>query len=135
MQATYRDHFPIGEATFWRDIFFSTAFQQRMYREALGCTVVDIVDQSGDAVSGLVLSVLAGVAEFERDLIRERTRAGLQRAVRAGKQLGRPPEKELDAAEIRQLRAEGKQWKEIAAELGTTVGAAKWKLATSEGRR
>lgn len=36
------------------------------------------------------MSVIAAVAEFERDLLVERTQAGLDRAKAAGKALGRP---------------------------------------------
>lgn len=39
----------------------------------------------------LLISMLAAVAEMERDLLIERTQAGLTRAREAGKQLGRPP--------------------------------------------
>ena len=39
----------------------------------------------------LMLSMLAAVAEMERDLLVERTQAGLARAKAAGKTLGRPP--------------------------------------------
>src|SRR6266481_1430946 len=38
----------------------------------------------------LIMTVLAGIAEFERDLIRERTSAGRQAARRRGIYLGRP---------------------------------------------
>jgi DNA invertase Pin-like site-specific DNA recombinase len=56
-----------------------------------------------------VLAPLAAVAEDERDRLRERTRAGMQAARRAGKHVGRPctltPEK-LDME--RRLIEEGK---------------------------
>lgn len=39
----------------------------------------------------LMLTVLGGLAEFERSLIKERTTEGRTRAVRAGKRLGRRP--------------------------------------------
>lgn len=42
------------------------------------------------AAGKMVMSVLAAVAEFERDLIVERTQAGLTRAKGEGKTLGRP---------------------------------------------
>lgn len=45
----------------------------------------------GDAVSRLLMTVLAAVAEFERDLIRDRTRLGLAAARRRGVRLGRRP--------------------------------------------
>ena len=39
----------------------------------------------------LVFTVLAAVAEMERELIRERVKAGLEQARARGKRLGRPP--------------------------------------------
>ena len=48
---------------------------------------VDLTSSSGK----MTMSVIAAVAEFERDLLVERTQAGLSRAKRSGKRLGRPP--------------------------------------------
>ena len=41
----------------------------------------------------LIRQVLGAVAQFERELISERTKAGLRRARAEGKRLGRPPKK------------------------------------------
>jgi len=49
------------------------------------------VHPKGDPVSSLLLTVLAAVAEFEREQISERTILGLDGARRKGKRLGRPP--------------------------------------------
>ena len=61
--------------------------------EASGCSVrvlqlgdLDLTSSAGK----LVLSTLAAVAEMERDLLVERTRAGLARAKKDGQKLGRP---------------------------------------------
>lgn len=43
------------------------------------------------AAGRMTMGVIAAVAEFERDLLVERTHAGLERARSAGKALGRPP--------------------------------------------
>lgn len=75
------------------------------------------VKPEGDAMSKLMLTVLAAVAEFERDLIRDRTRLGLQRAKARGKTLGRP-RRALDLDRVRALRAEGLSFKRVGAELG-----------------
>lgn len=48
--------------------------------------VTDLTSPAGK----LLLSMLAAVAEMERDLLVERTQAGLQRAKAEGKSLGRP---------------------------------------------
>lgn len=47
---------------------------------------VDLTSPAGKMTMG----VIAAVAEFERDLLIERTQAGLQRAKATGKALGRP---------------------------------------------
>jgi putative DNA-invertase from lambdoid prophage Rac len=51
--------------------------------------------------------VIGSVAEFERDIIRERVRTGLENGRRKGKRLGRP---EISAAlfeKAKRLREEG----------------------------
>jgi DNA invertase Pin-like site-specific DNA recombinase len=45
---------------------------------------------TGDASGQLVLTVLAGVAQLERDLISERTKMGLRAAKARGEKVGRP---------------------------------------------
>jgi DNA invertase Pin-like site-specific DNA recombinase len=51
----------------------------------------------------LVFHMLGAISEFERELIRERTRAGLVEAKRQGKQGGRP--KAMSATETREASA------------------------------
>jgi DNA invertase Pin-like site-specific DNA recombinase len=41
-------------------------------------------------VGRLMLTIMGGIAEFERSLIRSRTEAGIERAKRLGKKFGRP---------------------------------------------
>ncbi len=48
---------------------------------------VDLTSPAGK----MTMQVIAAVAEFERDLLIERTQSGLQRARAAGKRLGRRP--------------------------------------------
>lgn len=60
---------------------------------ALGCGVVVLQLGALDLTSPagkLMLTMLAAVAEMERDLLVERTQAGLRRAQAEGKTLGRP---------------------------------------------
>jgi DNA invertase Pin-like site-specific DNA recombinase len=51
-----------------------------------------------------MLTILAGVATWEREIMLERQREGIAKAKAAGKYKGRPPS--LDAAEIKRLSAE-----------------------------
>jgi len=61
---------------------------------ATGCGFKSLGDQWADTTSAhgrLMLTVLAGIAEFERELIRQRTGDGRTRAKAEGRHLGRFP--------------------------------------------
>jgi DNA invertase Pin-like site-specific DNA recombinase len=75
-------------------------------------------------ISKLLLNVLASIAEFERELIRERTRAGLKAARAKGKTLGRP-RLVLDRQAVAELRAEGLSWRQIGERLGISFMTAR----------
>ena len=64
--------------------------------------------------------VIAAVAELERELIRERTRAGIAAARRRGKHPGRP-RVYVDVRRARALRAQGRSLREVAALLGVAA--------------
>src|SRR5438132_4512390 len=79
---------------------------------------LDLTTPAGRAMAGL----LAIFAEFEREILREGTRAGLAQARQQGKQLGRPPSVAHNAAEVRKLCRQGISKSEIARrlEIGAT---------------
>ena len=58
----------------------------------------------------------------------ERVRAGLRNARAKGKHLGRPRVL-VDAARIATLRAHGRSWREVCAELGLSKGTAQCAIA------
>jgi DNA invertase Pin-like site-specific DNA recombinase len=68
----------------------------------------------------LVFSVLAAIAEFARELIRERVVAGMKEAQRQGKHCGRPA-REFDTEKASELRQGGLSWRKLAAETGVPV--------------
>lgn len=82
----------------------------------------------GDNIQSKVLAFAFGLsAEIERQLISERTKAGLVRAVRAGKKLGRPKGKKPSRYKltgkggyIRRERKKGRTKSALARELGVT---------------
>ena len=72
---------------------------------------LDLTSSAG----GLMVKMLAAVADFERDLIIERTQAGLARAKTQGKRLGRPTKTtEKDRENIRKAIEQGQSISEIA---------------------
>jgi DNA invertase Pin-like site-specific DNA recombinase len=63
----------------------------------------------------LMIAVLGGLADVERDLIRTRTAEGRSRAIARGQHMGRPPKlTDAQKAEARRRRAEGATLKELA---------------------
>lgn len=81
---------------------------------------VDLTSPAGK----MTMAVINAVAEFERDLLVERTQAGLRRAKAEGKILGRPPVlSPHECAEIRRRRALGTSLGVLAKELGVSRAA------------
>jgi DNA invertase Pin-like site-specific DNA recombinase len=77
----------------------------------------------------LVFGIFASIAEFERELIRDRVRSGLAAAKAKGKHVGRP-RVAVDAHRIASLRHRGRSWAEITHETGISKGTAQRALAS-----
>jgi len=76
----------------------------------------------------LTFQILGAVAEFERELLRERVKAGMAQARRAGKRIGRPALRHFSSGElerIRSLRTQGTSVRKLAKDFATT----QWMLA------
>ncbi|MCC7497337.1 MAG: recombinase family protein [Bryobacterales bacterium] len=67
----------------------------------------------------VIVAVFAALAQLERMLLIERTRAGIERARRSGKDIGRP-RRILNTDTVHELRAAGRTMAEIAARLGVS---------------
>src|ERR1700688_4421580 len=100
--------------------------------KALGIEFVSLSEQvdTSTPTGKMVFTVLGAVAELERSLIAERVRAGLRNTKAKGKRLGRPT-KQIDAAQIAALRAEGVPWRRVGEMLGVSAATA---LAASKQR-
>lgn len=68
----------------------------------------------------LLLHMVAAMAEFERSILIERTRAGVAAAIRRGAKVGRPRAR-VDLERARELRAQGRTIRDVADELGVGV--------------
>lgn len=81
---------------------------------------VDLTSPAGK----MTMAVIAAVAEFERDLLVERTQAGLSRAKAQGKKLGRPASLTAEQQElVRQRRGRGWSLGTLAREFGVSRSA------------
>jgi len=89
---------------------------------------LDLTTPAGRAMAAL----LAVFAEFEREILRERTRAGLAHARQNGKRLGRPKTAALQAPDIQKLHLAGVSKSEIARRLNVGRTSVRRVLAMSK---
>lgn len=87
------------------------------------CLALGGVDLTS-AAGKMTMQVLGAVAEFERDLLIERTQQGLKRAKAEGKKLGRPVAVKTTAS-VQQLKAQGYIQTQVASELGIGIATVK----------
>lgn len=80
----------------------------------------------------LVLTVLGGVAQFEREMMLERQREGIAKAKAEGAYKGRKPTARAKADEIKALAAEGLSMGAIATRLGIGKGSVHRALAAQK---
>ena len=80
----------------------------------------------GSPLGEAMFTIIAAMAQLERNLIRERVKMGLRNAREKGKRLGRPERwGEAGLQRAADLRRQGKSIRSISVELGipkTTVG-------------
>jgi DNA invertase Pin-like site-specific DNA recombinase len=79
-----------------------------------------------------MVNVIGFVAQFEREIMLERQREGVQRAKREGRYKGRAPTARRQADKIVKLAGEGVKREDIAKQLG--VGVASVYRALAEAR-
>ncbi|MGH8379755.1 recombinase family protein [Pseudomonas sp.] len=81
---------------------------------------VDLTSSTGK----MTMQILGAVAEFERDLLIERTQSGLKRAKAEGKRLGRP-EAVKTTAEVQRLKAQMLSQAEVSQQTGLGIATVK----------
>lgn len=105
--------------------------------ETLGVDLV-VRDQNIDTstpTGRLLFHTLGAIAEFERDLTRERIHAGLALARKRGKRFGRPPVTDArQRRRIERLRASGRSIRAIAEQVGVGRGTVERVLAAARPR-
>jgi DNA invertase Pin-like site-specific DNA recombinase len=94
--------------------------------ESFGVAFISLKDSIDltTAQGRLMFQIIAAMAEFERELIRERVKAGMANARTKGKQIGRPS-LGINRNEIVALKATGATWDDVSAALFCSVATAK----------
>lgn len=80
--------------------------------------ILDLGLDTSTPTGRLMLTMLGGIAQFEREIMLERQREGIAKAKAAGKYQGRKPTARAKGAEVRALYGQGVRAGEIAQRLG-----------------
>ena len=85
--------------------------------KGVGLRVLDIGIDTKSATGKLVLTLLGGINQFEREMMLERQREGIARAKAAGKYKGRTPTARSQSEKVLELRDAGASVKSITGKL------------------
>ena len=116
----------------------STTFLLQALEELriLGVALVSIREQIdfSTPIGKVLYTLIAAIAQLERDVIRERVIAGIARARAKGKRLGRKP-REIDIDRVMRLRAEGRSLRSVSMALRVPRSTLRGILARSAGEK
>lgn len=96
------------------------AITARLRAKGVTLRILSMQMDTSTPTGKLMLTMLGGIAEFERDLMLERQREGIAKAKAEGKYKGRAPTAQRKAAEVLALKAQGKSADAIVAALGVS---------------
>jgi len=96
---------------------------QRLEAKGVALRIVNMGFDTSTPTGKLMLNVLGGVAQFEREMMLERQREGIARAKAEGKYKGRKPTARAKADEVRALHDTGMSMGQIATRLGIGKGS------------
>jgi DNA invertase Pin-like site-specific DNA recombinase len=90
----------------------------RLWAKGAGLRVLSAGIDTTSSTGELILNVLGSIAQWERQMMLERQREGIEKAKGEGKYKGRKPTAMAKVDEVRRLRDEGVRPTEIAKRLG-----------------
>ncbi len=93
---------------------------QSLETKGASLRVLQLGMDTATSTGRLMLTVLGGVAQFEREMMLERQREGIAKAKGQGRYKGRKPTARSKAEQIRTLASEGATKAAIATELGVS---------------
>ena len=102
---------------------------KQLQAKGIALRIVNLGIDTATPTGKLMLNVLGGVAEFEREMMLERQREGIQKAKAEGKYKGRKPTARAKADEVKRLASEGLSMGQIALQLGIGKGSVHRALA------
>ena len=95
----------------------------RLEAKGVALRILNLGLDTSTPTGRLMLTMLGGVAEFERSMMLERQREGIAKAKDEGRYNGRKPTARAKVAEVRAMKDAGKSIREIAKALRISVGS------------
>src|SRR5690348_4900478 len=96
---------------------------ERVKRKGAHLQILNLGMDTSTATGKLLLTMIAAIGQFEREMMLERQREGIAKAKTEGKYKGRKPTARAKAAEAVRLFREGKRVAHIAKQLGIGRGS------------
>jgi DNA invertase Pin-like site-specific DNA recombinase len=115
-----------------RSAFHLLEIARDLERRGIGLRILHLGRDSVDTTSAngrLILTIFAGFAQLERELMLERQREGIAKAKAAGRYKVRKPTARAKAADVLRLHSEGRTPTEISRQLVIGRGTVYWILA------
>ena len=104
---------------------------ERLRSKGVALRILNLGIDTSTATGELVLNVMASIAQFERAMMLERQKEGVQKAKAEGKYKGRAPTARRQSDRIKQLKLQGMSTREIADQLGVSQRSVFRMLSTS----
>ena len=93
---------------------------ERIEDKGAGLRILNMGVDTSTPTGKLMLTMLGGVAEFERAIMLERQREGIAKAKAEGKYKGRKPTAQAQGDKVREMKAAGRSIPEIMGETGVS---------------
>ena len=100
---------------------------ERMQEHGVEFKIVTLNIDTGCPAGRLVYTIVAAMAQWERDMLRKRTREGLAAARKRGKRIGRPPK--LTDEQLEEARAEIEAGRTTITAAARCLGLKPWSLS------
>ncbi len=91
---------------------------RELEKKGAALRILDMGLDTSTATGRLMLNLVSSIAQFEREVMLERQREGIEKARREGKYKGRKPTAKAKADEVLKLHREGMKPSQVAKELG-----------------
>src|SRR6266568_2429313 len=91
---------------------------ERVKTKGADLSILNLGADTSTATGKLIFTIIGAVGAFERELMLERQKEGIQKAKTEGRYRGRKPTARARAAEVKALKADGVRPVDIARQLG-----------------